>query len=137
MSEALIASIGSGSNQSSSKSTSAPCAAAAIFIWVFVSLTQARYSMNNSSRVRDSSSWYMFGQAPIFTNISDSYLKRGISSQARASPLPPSLVRKGLNPLRQPSTHQSNASQVRPQVRQGLLPIRDQLRSEQSMRLQP
>jgi hypothetical protein len=137
MLEASTAVIGSGSYQSSSKSTSAPCDAAIIFMCIFVSLLQALYRRNISSRVRFSSSSRRLFHAPVFTKISDSYLRMGRSSQFAGSPPPPSFVRKGQTPLLHSSIHQSNEGPMRLPMHHGLLPTLDQLRAMRLMQPQP
>ena len=121
-----ITSCGSGSYQSSFKSTSAPWDAARIFILYEFSFMQARYIRNNSFSVRFSSRSRRLFQEPLLINISDSYLRSGISSQARGSPSPPSLIRKGLNPLQHSSVRQSSEGQVHLQEPLYLKQVRDQ-----------
>ncbi len=86
----------SGSYQSSSKSTSPPKATADALIDFVYSLPQARYKRNNSCNSNESSNSSRLFQAPICTNISDSYLSRGRSSQAIESPVPPDSPSTGL-----------------------------------------
>lgn len=137
MLEASTAETGSGSYQSSSKSTSAPWDAAIIFICMLVSLLHALYSKNISSRVKLSSKSRRLFHAPVFTKISDSYLRRGMSSHSSGLPPPSSLVRKGRTPLLRSSIHQSNEDLMHLPKHHGLLLTLGQLQAMQLRQLQP